>query len=137
MSANEFESESDERQQLNEEKPDFESKIKAAIPLQSVTKEICWNKEGENKLRGIYRRGSISSARRQKLATEKLKKEVSKTYNIKILWQRHYDVDLNSKANIPASELAESSKLASGKKTNSAHLLFDVTREGPETLIVS
>ena len=55
------------------------------VPLQPVTKEICWNREGENKLRGIYGMGSVLSARRQKLTAEKLEKEPSKTYNIKAL----------------------------------------------------
>lgn len=63
MSANESESELDKERQLDEEKPDFESKTKTAIPFQPITKEIYWNKEEENKLRRIYRRGSIFSAR--------------------------------------------------------------------------
>lgn len=46
--------------------------------------------------------GSVSSARRQKLAaTKKLEKEASKTYNIKALGQRNHDLGLNSKANTP------------------------------------
>ena len=110
MSANESKSELDKGGQLDEEKPDFESKTKVAVPLQAVTKEICWNKKGENKLRAIYGRGSILSTRRQKLAVEKLEKEVSKTYNIKALWQRNHDLGLNSKANTPRSEQAKSSK---------------------------
>ena len=83
MSANDSESELDKKGQIDEEEPDIESRTKVAVPLQPVTKEIYWNKEGENKLRGIYRRGSVSSARRQKLAAEKLEKKASKTYNIK------------------------------------------------------
>ena len=85
MSANESESESDEGGQLDEDEPGFESRTEAAVPLQPVTKEECWNKEGENKLRGIYGRGSVSSARRQKLAAKKLEKESFKTYNSKVL----------------------------------------------------
>ena len=108
-----------------------------AVPLQPVTKEISWNKEGENKLRGIYGTGSVSSARRQKLAAEKLEKEASKTYIIKALWQRNRDLGLNSKANTPASELAESSESALDKERNSAHLLSDVTRGGTETPVLS
>ena len=137
MSANESEHESDEVGQVDEEEPDIESRTEVAVPLQPVTKEICWNKEGENKLRGIYGRGSVSSARRQKLAVEKLEKEASKTYNIKALWQRNCDLGLNSKVNTSASELAESSESASGKERNSAHLLSDVTRGGTETPVLS
>lgn len=120
MSANKSESESDEGGQLDEDEPDFESRTEAA-------KEISWNKEGENKLRGIYGGGSVSSARRQKLAAKKLEKEASKTYNIKALWQRNRDLGLNSKANTPASGLVESLESAPGEETNSAHLLSDVT----------
>lgn len=72
--------------QSYEDEPDFESSTKEAVPLQAVSREICWNKEGENKLRGIYRKGLISSARRQKLVVKELEKEVSKIYNIKVLW---------------------------------------------------
>ena len=63
MSANESESEfeSDEGGQSDEDEQDFESRTEVAVPLQPVAKEICWNKEGENKLRGIYGRGSVSS----------------------------------------------------------------------------
>ena len=68
MSANESESESDEGGQSDEDEPDFEPRTEAAVPLQPVSKEICWNKEGENNLRGIYGKRSVSSARRQKLA---------------------------------------------------------------------
>ena len=71
---------------LDEEEPDFESKAEVAVFFQPVTKEICWNKEEENKLRDIYGRRSVLSTRRQKLAAEKLEKGASKTYNIKALW---------------------------------------------------
>lgn len=56
-----------------------------AILFQPVTKDIYLNKEGENKLRGIYKKKSVLSAKKQKLTVEKLKKEASKTYNIKAL----------------------------------------------------
>ena len=54
MSANESESESNKRGQSDEYEPDFEPRTKAAVPFQLVSKEICWNMEEENKLRGIY-----------------------------------------------------------------------------------
>ena len=56
------------------------------------------------------------STKKQKLATKKLEKEVSKTYNIKVLWQRNHNLDLNFKANIPILKLAESSEFALVKK---------------------
>ena len=55
------------------------------------------------------------------------KKKAFKTYNIKPFWQRNRDLGLNSKANTPASKLAESSKSALAKERNSAYFLFDVT----------
>lgn len=41
-------------------------------------KQIYQNKKRENKLRGIYERGSVLSAKRQKLTEEKLEKEIFK-----------------------------------------------------------
>lgn len=66
-----------------------------------------------------------------------MEKEASKTYNIKALWQINRDLGLNSKANTPASELAESSKSTSGKEEISIHLLSDVTRGGIESSVLS
>lgn len=108
INAHESESESDEGRQLYENEPDSESRTEVAVPPQPITKETCWNKEGENKLKGIYERRSVSSARGQKLAAKKLEKEASKTHNVKALWQRNRALGLNSKAHTPASELAES-----------------------------
>lgn len=68
---------------------------------------------------------------------EKLEKKASKTYNIKVLWQHNYDLSLNSKANIHASQLAESLELTFDKKKNTAYLLFDITQEETETPVLS
>ena len=43
--------------QSDEDEPDFEPRTEAAVPLQPVSKKICWNKVGENKLRGTYGKG--------------------------------------------------------------------------------
>lgn len=66
------------------------------------------------------------SARKQKLAIEKLKKKVSKTYYIKALGQCNYDLIFNSKVNILAFELAKSSKLALGKEINFTYFFPDL-----------
>lgn len=57
-----------------------------AVSFQPVIKKICWNKKRKNKLKDRYRKGSILSAKKQKLAIEKLEKEIFKTYNIKAFW---------------------------------------------------
>lgn len=127
MSANEFESDLEKEKQLDKNKPDFKSRTKAAVFFQPITKEIYLNKKRENKLRNIYKRRSVLSARKQKLATKKLEKKASKTYNIKALWQRNRDLYLNFKANNPVSELAESLKSVLSEKTNFAYLFSDFT----------
>lgn len=53
---------------------------KEAVAAQGAPKAIHWNKEGGNKLREVYGKGSISSLRRKKLATQKLEKEASNMY---------------------------------------------------------
>lgn len=78
MSGNKSKFKLDKKEQLYENKPDFESKTKA-------TKEINQNKKRKNQLKGIYERRSILSAKRQKLAVKKLEKEALKTYTIKAL----------------------------------------------------
>lgn len=78
-------------------------------------------------MRDIYRRRSVLSARRQKLAIKKLEKETFKTCNIKALWQHNRDLSLNFKANTPASGLTESLISAPGEDTNSAHLFSNIT----------
>ena len=81
MSANESKLES-ENDEVDEDIFDLEDDLpmtKEAIASQGKLKEIHWNKEGKNKLRGAYGKGSILSLRRQKLATQKLEKEVSNT----------------------------------------------------------
>lgn len=58
---------------------------KEAVASQGAPKEIHWNKEGGNKLIGVYGKGSMSSLRRKKLASQKLEKEASNMYSIKTL----------------------------------------------------
>lgn len=58
---------------------------------------------------------------------KKVEKEVSKIYNIKVIWQCNCDLGLNSKANTPVSELAKSIKSTPGEKTNFAYFFSDIT----------
>lgn len=74
----------------------------------------------------IYKKNFILSAKKQKLAIEKLEKKTFKTYNIKALWQCNCKLGFNSKARIIVFDLAESSESALGKEKNSAYFLFDV-----------
>ena len=66
MNTNESEWESEDHE-VDEDILDLEDDqliTKEAVVSQGELEEICWNKEGENKLRGTYRKGSISSLRR-------------------------------------------------------------------------
>lgn len=106
LSANELcsdlEEEPQEKRQLDKSGLDVEleePRSEEAVPLRNAVKEIRWNKEGENNLKGSYGKGSRSTNKRQKKATKELEKEVSKTHNIMALWQRNRDLGLISKAN--------------------------------------
>lgn len=58
---------------------------------------------------------------------KKLKKEVFKTNNIKILLYYNPDFSFNFKVNIHVSELTKSSKSVLNKKANSAYLFFNIS----------
>lgn len=79
---------SDEEPSLDEALPRTEE----AVSMQSVPKKIIWNQEGEDRLRGSYGKGSVSTLRRRKKSAQELENEASKTYNITALWQRNRDL---------------------------------------------
>lgn len=83
-------------------------KTKEAVSIQSCPKKLSWNQEGEDKLRGSYGKGSVSTLRRRKKSAQELQKEASKTYNIAALSQCSHDLGLVSNASTPEG-LAESS----------------------------
>lgn len=87
-------------------------------------------------MKDIYEKKFVLSARRQKLAIEKLEKEIFKIYNIKPFWQHSRDLGLNSKANTSAFELTKSSKSALGKKKISAYFFFYVIQKRTEILVL-
>lgn len=74
---------------------DNQPMIKKAVVSRGKPKKICWNKESKNKQRETYRKRSILSLRKQKLATQKWEKKVSNTYSIKSLWQCNGDLGFN------------------------------------------
>lgn len=82
-------------------KPDQEVERSRAEPVASpknFSAVLKWNKEGEQKMRGSYGKGSTSSLRRQKISAQDLAKEASKSYNIGALWQRNRDLGMVSSA---------------------------------------
>lgn len=106
LSVNESCSDSEEepqgKRQLDEGGLDVEleePRSEEAVPLRNAVKEIRWNKEGENNLKGSYGKGSRSTKKRQRKATKELAKEAAKTHNIIALWQRNRDLGLISKTN--------------------------------------
>lgn len=70
ISANKSELKSEDSE-VDENIFDFEDDqpiTKEAVASQGKPKEICQNKKGENKLKKVYRKGSILSLKKQKLA---------------------------------------------------------------------
>lgn len=63
------------------------------------------------------------SLRKQKLATQKLEKEASNTYIIKVLWQCNRNLGFNSQANI-LSKPGKSSKSQPNDDDSRANTLF-------------
>ena len=68
------------------------SRTEEAVSIQSVPKKISWNQEGEDRLRGSYVKGSVSTLRKRKKSAQELEKEASKTYNITAFWQHNRDL---------------------------------------------
>lgn len=65
-SANESNLDTEEGKKDDENKSDLEVEESRTVNPEVLKKEIKWNKEGENKLRGIYGNGSRSSSKRQR-----------------------------------------------------------------------
>ena len=109
-SANESESDS-ECSGDSEEEGDLApegSRTEQEAPSQKQPKEIRWNKEGEENLRGVYGQGSVATFYRKKKAASKWEEEGRKSYNIQALWQRNRDRGLISNTNTQ-SEPSEAS----------------------------
>lgn len=90
-SANESDSDI-EKEEDKREKEDENNKSNVEIEEPSTERvvspeiEIKLDKEGEDKLYGAYRNGSISILRKVQKATLELKKQTLKMYNIRELW---------------------------------------------------
>lgn len=93
-SDSDFKREGEEQEEGEEEDEDNESNPETEKPRTeravSLEIEIKWNKEEENKLRRVYRNGSISTAKRVQNAVLELEKQTSKNiilgnYDNKIL----------------------------------------------------
>lgn len=67
-----------------------ESRTEKAASPEGPKREVKWNKEGEDKLRGVYGMGSRSSLKRQRKSARELEKEASKSYDIRALWLDQY-----------------------------------------------
>lgn len=73
-----------------------EPRTEQAVSPVVCKKEVKWNKEGEDRLRGSYGKGSRSTQMRKQRSAWELEKEASKTYNIQALWQRSRDLGMIS-----------------------------------------
>ena len=102
-----------------------QSRTERAASPEICPVEIKWNMEGENNLRGGYRKGSRSSLKRQKKSAKELEVEALKTYNIEALWQRHNDLSINSEA-ISSVALVETSESKPSEVGNSICLLSKI-----------
>lgn len=90
FSANESCSDSEEEPQEKRQRGGLdveleEPRFEEAAPLRNTVEGLRWNKEGENKLKGSYGKGSRSTKKRQRKVTKELEKEASKTHNIMAL----------------------------------------------------
>lgn len=100
-SANETDSDTEEEGNGNHENDleGNESRTEEAVSSEVPKVEIKWNREGEDKLRGRYGKGSKRTRMRQQKSARELEKEASKTYDIRALWQRSKDLGMSSSAN--------------------------------------
>ena len=102
-SANETDSDSEEEGDGNEDESNTEieePRTEQAVSPVVCKKEVKWNKEGEDRLRGSYGKGSRSTQMRKQRFARELEKEASKTYNIQALWQQSRDLGKISAVNI-------------------------------------
>lgn len=120
-SANETDSDEEEEDVGEGDGKDLEeqSKTEQAVSHQASQAELKWKKDGENNLRGGYRKGSKSTQMRHNKSARDLEKEASKTYNIQALWQRSRDLGITSRVNSPVGleQSRESSPINSESST--------------------
>ena len=98
-SVNESGSDTVEGEEDNENESDLEIEETRAVSPEAPEKEIKWNKEGEDRLRGVYGIGSRSLSKRQRKSARELEEQASKTYDISALWQRNRGLGMISFAN--------------------------------------
>ncbi len=99
-----IEDDSDTEERGEEEDKESDSDI------DEVRTQIKWNKEGEEKLRRVYRNSSRSTSRREWKSARELEKQASKTYDIRVLWQRNIELGMASTVNsqVGLEQVAES-----------------------------
>lgn len=105
---------------------------KSDSDIDEVRTQIKWNKEGEDKLRGAYGNGSRSTSRRERKSTRELEKQASKTYDIRVLWQRNIELGMASTANsqVGLEQVAESQPIDNVSPIS----LLDIPRGGVSSL---
>ncbi len=136
-SANETDSDSEEEGDGDEDESDIEIEVPRTEQTVSPVvckKEVKWNKEGEDKLRGSYGKGSRSTQMRKQRSARKLEKEASKTYNIQALWQRSRDLGMISavKSQDGLDQAPES--LLNNGAISAAHSLSEIPLGGSPSL---
>lgn len=101
-SANETDTEEEGNGNHENDLEEDESKTEEAASSGIHKVEIKWNREGEEKLRGGYGKGSRRTQMRKQKSTRELEKEASKKYDIRALWQRNKDLGMSLSANSQA-----------------------------------
>lgn len=110
---------SQEGEYHNVEEPDFQgvqSISEGATELECRPKEMKWSKEGENKLRGVYGKGSRSTRKRQKKSARELELGASNTYKLGALWQSH-----TGQVTISAPSISEGLHVPFHVRSNETH----------------
>ena len=142
-SANESDSDTEEGEDSDENESDLEVEESREVSPE-VCKEIKWNKEGENKLRGVYGIGSKATSKRQRKSARELDEQAKQTYDIRALRKRNLDLGMISPANSqvglgqqpesqPIDDISSSSSLSKVARGGVSHLSNQETLKSQRT----
>ena len=93
----------------------------------ATEQHLKWKKDGENNLRGGYKKGLKSTQMRHNKSAQDLEKEASKTYNIQVLWQQSRDLGITFRINSPVG-LEQSRELSPINSKSSTLSLSQIPR---------
>ena len=142
-SANESDLDTEEGEDGDENESNLEMEESRAVSPK-VRKEIKWNKEGENKLCGVYGIGSRATSKRRRKSARELDEQAKQTYDIRALWKQNLDLGMISPANSqvglgqppesqPIDDVSSSSSLSKVARDGVSHLSNQKTFKSQQT----